>query len=293
MEGCGELGAFSKAEPKGLQKLGVQCYSIPLDPTALSHYARALGISDPGWALQSLGRAVASSLFCKESSGAVLFSRSRQRPSLILLTDSDEACESRFKTEGSVLNRDCSQLQYVDYGRAEQICRILASRLVERFTKVELSRFHFAAIPRGGHIVLGLLAYILNLRPAQLAPPHPPDIPLVVVDDCSLTGARFRQFMKGCAHQRVVFVSLYSHPALRAAIESEELRVLACLSAKDLFDYAPDRLGHGYSAWQERWRSRLKGDGYWVGQVSVCFAWNEPDRLLWNRTTQQSDYSTS
>ena len=114
------------------------------------------------------------------------------------------------------------------------------------------------------------------------------DIPLVVVDDCALSGARFRQFIDKSENQRVIFAPLYSHPDLRTAIESRESRVLTCVSAQDLKDYGPEELKDEYPAWQERWHHRLEGSRYWVGQVDhVCFAWNEPDRVIWNPVTQQ------
>ena len=55
----------------------------------------------------------------------------------------------------------------LDYGQVEQAVRALAGRLAGEFGGEELKRFRYTAIPRGGFIVLGMLAYVLDLpRPA-------------------------------------------------------------------------------------------------------------------------------
>jgi hypothetical protein len=144
-------------------------------------------------------------------------------------------------------------------------------------------------MPRGGFIVLGMLAYVLDLRPAQLAPSPPSDVPLVVTDDCAISGVRFSDMLDRCENRQVIFSHLYSHPDLRIAIERREPRVLACVSAQDLTDYAPAYYGDQYEAWRERWRQR-PNPGYWVGQPDhVCFAWNEPDTVFWNPVAQQAE----
>jgi len=133
-----------------------------------------------------------------------------------------------------------------------------------------------------------LLSYLLNLKPEQLQVPHPDKGPLVIVDDCSLTGARFHQFIDKCQNQQIVFAPLYSHPELRAAIESRESRVVACVSGHDLHDYGPEEKGDSYLAWQELWLGRLEGYRYWVGDLEfLCSAWAEPDHPVWNTNTQQ------
>ncbi len=264
------------------------CYSVSVDSAALSHYASALETSEPQLALWCLARAIASSHAWSEGADLNLVVRPGQQPELVLVGEVDEVLESRLEVQVRGLNHACRNLRYVTYDRAQQDCQILARRLVERFSEAELRGFRFASIPRGGSIVLGLLAYVLNLKRAQLERPHPVDIPLVVVDDCSLTGARFSQFINTCENQLVVFAPLYSHPDLRTTIESRESKVLASVSAQDLYDSGPEQLKDRYPAWKERWRHHLKGHRYWVGLCEhVCFAWNEPDRFLWNPASQQ------
>ncbi|HEX6902237.1 MAG TPA: PqqD family peptide modification chaperone [Thermoanaerobaculia bacterium] len=185
-----------------------------------------------------------------------------------------------------MLKRVRDRLRYVDYQQAERDCEVLAEKILERWSRSELERASFAAIPRGGLIVLGMLSYALGLKTEQFR--EGPGT-LFLVDDCALTGARFASRLKEMGSREVVFVHLYSHPDLRKSIEEKEERVAACLAAHDLADMAPasfpdpERLAE----WRRRWRERL-GERYWYGQPEpVCFAWNEPDRPFWNEATGQ------
>ena len=133
-----------------------------------------------------------------------------------------------------------------------------------------------------------MLAYVLDLPPSRIGKPPSPNQPLVLVDDCAISGARFGQWLRQSGSKQVVFATLYSHPDLRAALEQQETQVLRCVSAHDLTDYARQRQGDGYTAWVDRWTARSNGLDYWIGQPEqVCFAWNEPDVGIWNEVTNQ------
>lgn len=183
-------------------------------------------------------------------------------------------------------------LRYVSYAQAEQDCEKLASQLIDQFGRQELKRFRFKAIPRGGLIVLGMLAYTLGLGQYQLEDTSDSndsnsDVPLVVVDDCSISGNRFKCFLDESQAQKVVFAHLYSHPTLRKNILNREPRVVGCLSAHDLHDYAPERLGGDYASWYQRWTERLGDDCYFFAQPEhVCFAWSEPEFTYWDPQSQ-------
>ena len=110
-------------------------------------------------------------------------------------------------------------VQRVSYHQAEAGAKSLAAELSAAFSRSELARFGYVAIPRSGHFVLGMLAYVLDLGPRQLLR-QPADAPVVLVDDCALTGLRFQQMLQSLPHERVIFAHLYSHPALRQAIAS-------------------------------------------------------------------------
>lgn len=79
--------------------------------------------------------------------------------------------------------------------------------------------------------------------------------------------------------KRIVFAHLYSHPSLREAIVASEPRVEACLAAEDLVERGSiDR-----DEFVARWRPRLPGKRYWLGQVEPPhFPWSEPERPRWN-----------
>jgi hypothetical protein len=193
--------------------------------------------------------------------------------------------QQRLAQLSRMLGRLRNRLRYVDYRQAEQDCEILAGKILDRWPRSELEHASFAAIPRGGFIVLGMLSYALGLKADQLR--EGPGL-LFLVDDCALTGARFASRLKETGEREVVFVHLYSHPDLRRAIEDKEERV-SCLSAHDLADLAPESFPdpERLEGWRRTWRERL-GERYWYGQPEpVCFAWNEPDRPFWNEATGQ------
>lgn len=200
--------------------------------------------------------------------------------------DEDEV--ARLEAFSRHLQSALGRLRYVDYAQAERDCAALAERLVGRFGRDALRAFRFVGLPRGGLLVLGMLSYVLDLDHDRLEGPLPDDAPLVVVDDCALTGSRFHRFLQQHPERDVVFAPLYAHPDLRRAIEREAPNVIACVSARDLHDHAPDALGDAYEAWQRRWEARDTGPRYWIGQPDhVCFPWNEPDIGVWNPATQQ------
>lgn len=231
----------------------------------------------------TLAAALASSPLWTEMPRSALVVRPDPEPLLGVVGDFDAAGRARLEGLRWQLQTFLPRLRYVSYERAEEDSLRLAELLVRRFGREALQEFRFTAIPRGGFIVLGMLAYALGLRHSQLEPPHPLDRPLVIVDDCALSGLRFGRFLEGVENRRVVFASLYSPPELRRAIEGRERREVTCLSAHDLRDHAPASLGEEYPPWRERWMERMDERGYWVGQPDhVCFAWNEPDIGIWN-----------
>jgi hypothetical protein len=107
--------------------------------------------------------------------------------------------------------------------------------------------------------------------------------PVVIVDDCSISGRRFHDVLGALPGDGpVVFGTLFSHPELRRRIEAREDRVRAVVSARDLEDRAPEILGGDYDGWQARWGGR-DVDGYWSGITEhVVFPWSEPDIAIWD-----------
>jgi hypothetical protein len=263
-------------------------FALPVDVDALRWGHADLG--GPQARLLALAHALCSTPLSAEMPEAALVVRHGDRPLFGVIGCFDDAAAARVEALARQLPHALSRLRYVGYEQAERDGEQLAARLIERFGREHLSRARFVAIPRGGLIVLGMLSYLLDLRPDQLEDSGSSDAPLVVVDDCALSGARFRDFLRRCGGGRVIFGHLYSHPELRAAIEAREPSVRACVAARDLTDHAPKRLGDGYETWQRSWQERSDGRGYWVGQPDhVCFAWSEPDITFWNAVTHREE----
>lgn len=249
------------------------------------------GTGGPELDLLDLARGLSASPAWKATPGVSLVVRQVPRPVLGVVGRFDEAAKARLAILGPQLANGLSCLRYVSYPQVVEDVERLASMLIERFGRDELRRFRFTAIPRGGLVVLGMLSYALGLRHAQLEPPHPPELPLVVVDDCAISGYRFDQFLARNGSHQVIFAHLYSHPELRTAIEARQSQVISCVGARDLYDHAPKRYGAEYGAWREQWMSRFGDDvGYWLGEPGhLCFSWNEPDVTAWNPATEKME----
>ena len=186
--------------------------------------------------------------------------------------------------------RDCiERLSPVDLSRTLRLCEVLSERLRERVGD-ELDAAIVVGVPRGGLIVAGFLAQLLNLDvqdPLSASPADAREL-LLVVDDCAFSGARLRRWLMHHPHPRVVVAHLHSSPELRAAVERDE-RVAACVAAEDIGDWAPTVYAEGYDAWLARWRERSPDD-YWTGHPDfVAYIWNEPETLLWNEVTGHAE----
>ncbi len=178
-------------------------------------------------------------------------------------------------------------LRYVNFPQAVEDCRVLGARFREHLGDDKIQRCSFNALPRGGLIVLGILSYIMGISPGQLQYPGSPDVPLVVVDDCAISGERFSAFMESCGQKEVIFAPLYSHPELRAGRLG--LPVTACISARDLGDYS-DEVNGGTESYRKTWSGRFDNERLWIGLPEyLCFSWNEPDRPFWNPVTEKTE----
>ena len=101
--------------------------------------------------------------------------------------------------------------------------------------------------------------------------------PLCVVDDCSLTGLRFKEVLARSASTHVVFAHLYSHPDLRCGILGANRRApplaardLAGLPGADVLPIHDEGVAH---AWEPLALTRA----YWSGATApIAFVWSEP-----------------
>lgn len=203
--------------------------------------------------------------------------RSQPPATLALIGDFDESDRDRLSALEHTVRAELPTALPVSYGAAAEAARRLVERLVDRIGADRLRHGRLRAVPRGGFVVLGMVAAFLGTRNEDQAGS------LIVLDDCAISGARFRRYLAGQGKENeIVFAPLYSTRELRHAIEAAEPAVL-CVSGEDLTDNAPDRLGSGYAAWQQRWEDRIRGTAYWVGQPEhLIFPWNEPDTSYWN-----------
>ncbi|MCL4394697.1 MAG: PqqD family protein [Chloroflexi bacterium] len=202
------------------------------------------------------------------------------------MTDSQSGTDhSRLDALAVLLRHIQNFTRYIDYQEVERACERLAVNLLDAYDRDDLDSFQFVPIPRGGLIVVGMLAYVLDLRPEQIQAGVDTPSALVIVDDCALSGARFAQTLDTVNSDHIVFAHLYSHPDLRRNIETREPRVKRCIAAHDLTDHAREFFPQisEYCGWQERWQRRLEFKSYWNGQPDlICFPWNEPDHPFWN-----------
>lgn len=174
----------------------------------------------------------------------------------------------------------------LDYPAIENLVDQLATRITDTLGEAFASSARFTAIPRGGHIVLGMLSYALGLEPDQIGPRAGDDRPTVVVDDVAVTGLRFGEFLENLDSRQVVFAHLLSHPDLRSAIESRTPRVTACISAGDLHDHGNAHLGEAYEGWK---RASSMPGRYWLGLPDhVLTPWSETDVGLWRDSPDEA-----
>lgn len=202
----------------------------------------------------------------------------------------DRADLARLQGLAAFLSRARAAVRFVDYRQAEQDCELLAARLREAHSDAELASMRFVGVPRGGLVVLGMLSYVLHLAPRQLRPSPASDAPLVLVDDCALTGKRLHRELRRLGDRPVTIALLYAHPDLRHALVEREPTVRHCLAARALGDRAPELYPdpRELDRWRREWAARLAGERYWLGLADlVCFSWSEPDRLFWNPVSQR------
>ncbi len=263
-------------------------YLLEVDPDEVAdQYSRA-GVHLVENPVEALGRALASSA---PLSGADVWSLTvlDGSPAVLGAIGSfSQACVPRLEALRWQVHQGLERLLYLDHDAVLETSRHLADEVRAALGPTALAEARFSAIPRGGHFVLGQLSYLLDLKREQLGDPES-DRPWVIVDDCSISGLRFRETLDRGERSGIVFAQLCSHPDLRREVEADP-RVERCLAGRDLHDYAPESLGDQYETWRGRWDARQPGRHFWLGKPDhVCFPWNEPDVRIWNPVAQAED----
>ncbi|HEX7001074.1 MAG TPA: hypothetical protein VF164_05200 [Trueperaceae bacterium] len=247
-------------------------------PRPSASYLEAVGAEWPA----ALARAITSSRAWTAMLGAKLLVVEGEDPHLVAVGRFDAAGRARLAALQTLVETQLPALVYLNYAEVERAVQELGDRLRAELGAEALASASFVGVPRGGLIVLGMLAYALGLGAKQLSPAE--GRPLVVVDDIVISGNRMLRWL--AEHEPgapVVLASLFSAPPLRRAA-LEDPRVAAVVSARDLTDRTPAVGSAEHAAWTGRWRSREPNVKSWfVGQTEhVCFPWNEPDIAMWN-----------
>ena len=252
----------------------------------ISAYQRSLGFVTPAEALGALAAGLCRSRTWRNLPPAKLVLRHGSSPALAAFGSFSSAHHPVLAGCISNLQHSLAHLLWLDWAAVRAACEHLGDRLREHLGD-DLPTTRFEAIPRGGLIVLGILAQVLDLTPQQLSTePSREGIPQVIVDDCLLSGARFLEVLERPLTHRLVFAHLASPVEARERIVAQEDRVEACLAAIDLeVSQASDHRPESYD-WALRCGRQRRA---WLGLTEhVCFPWNEPDRPVWDPVAGRS-----
>lgn len=250
------------------------------EPVLLDRYRRQLGYPDPEQAVLALAAALASSPTMP--SGAKVLVRLGESPVVAVACDQRDG--PRVLRHCRAARSGCQSLDYVDWRRASELTAELARRLTDELGE-GVRDLPFVAVPTGGGVVLDLLTRRLGLAASGCDVRSSRQVPLVVVDDIGLTGARIGEYLRAEPRRPVVVAHLFSHPELRRVV-SERHPDVRCVAAADLTDRAPDVLGGTLARWRHSTLAALSPQRYWVGITEhVCFPWNEPDRGVLDHET--------
>jgi hypothetical protein len=221
---------------------------------------------------------------------ATFIVRGGPTPGVAIVGTFDDAEAERAREFHATLAEVYAQFHYVGYRRAEADVERLASLLHDHLGSAALDEAAFQAIPRGGHVVLGMLSMVLGLRHEQLVGPTDPQGLTIFVDDCAISGYRIRHTLSSVGAEQLVFALLRAPTALCEAVVSAEPRVKVCVAAHPLRDIGRELMGDRYDTWVAEWSSRLGDSRYWVGRPEyVSFAWKEPDRSFVNASTLERE----
>ena len=213
-------------------------------------------------------------------------SASSSKDAILVFGDLDDASVARLRHVERWIHQARQRCKWYSYPDTVRLTEKLAVELKECLGS-DISKVDWLAIPRGGLIVLGLLSYALGLRQERLENSLDEERPLVIIDDCALTGNRFSRFTEKVERKEVLFANLCSPLEVREAIVSTEPAVSHCLAADTLHNMAPTLQGKGYDGWEERVRAYLDTKRYWIGQSEIpIFPWSEPDHNFWNPITK-------
>jgi hypothetical protein len=251
-----------------------------------------------GSRIRRLAHAIAASDGWRRYWPLTLTVREGNDPVVAVVGRFDAAAECWLGRATQQLAKTLPRLVLLDHAAAEAAAEHLADALKARFGIEGVRLRRYAAVPRGGLFVLGMLAYLLDVSSDALTTASSPvpddDAPLVLVDDIAISGLRLSQTLAGMPPRPTTIATLHAHPDLRAAFMAMHPRVEAFVSSHDLHDHAPAELADGYGDWLERWRGRSAPGTAWYGQPDhVVYPWNEPDVGIWNEVATREEHAWS
>jgi hypothetical protein len=235
--------------------------------------------------LQTAAESILSDPRFSDEVGLLFVVRDATRPSLVCFGDFNAAIEERLDHLSEQLALIQEGARHIGYDEAEQLVETLGDLLVARYGRTELRKFAYRPIPRGGLIVLGMLSYVLDLRPDNMdSTGTDPAVPVVVVDDCVISGMRLRRTLQQITGPAIV-ASLLAPTGLVEEVLAEK-KVDSFIRVAELYDLAPGLHGSDYEQWREEWRTRRGDSVFWIGRPEhISFAWTEPESTFLNRAT--------
>lgn len=264
-----------------MQDSGLRFGALPLEGI-IEEYKRKFPLREPTEAATELAFALAQSPLLRNSEHLIAVRNSPA--SMVFVADAGQPEPEMLNGLDEQIKGTLDRTRYVDWSGIDNAVDATARRLVEELGAGFISQAEFKAIPRGGHVVLGLLSYRLGLSAEQTRGMNEGRKALILVDDCALSGLRFKEALSSIDDRQVVLATLFSPAPLRAAIEKAEAAVVACVSGVDLIDFAEVMSQEQRKEWVERWRDR--GEIYWTGQPEhLVFPWGETDLGMWNPST--------
>lgn len=197
--------------------------------------------------------------------------------------------ERIFHLASQIRRADISA-RYVDYPELRMLCDTLAEKLLSTYGRNELKGFSFVPIPRGGHLVFGLLSYALDMKLESCGfTEGDQSRPLMLIDDCVFSAVNLIRYIGRWPGRDMSAAVLFAPPGM-VGIPRKLGGSVPLLSAEALTDYGPRLYGSQYPRWKDHWTRALGSSAQWIGQGDyLCFPWSEPEHAFTNRISGHSE----
>ena len=244
--------------------------SSKLDSTSLSSYAKSFNVTAKE-SLRQLSHTISTSTNWESLGDCALVFRDHDAGGCLAVCMQDDLKHTvEIQTQLNFLQKSIQQIQYLDIAKCESLAHSLAQKINLSLDPETLQKSRVVSIPRGGLFVSAMLSYILPIKHHQLQPFSDCDSPIILIDDCSISGFRLAQQLCGLKNKQIYFYTLVSPAQLRQAALAVQPRLRVFESAMDLNVYNNDSSG----------RMDARSNRYWQGQCdAICFPWGETQRF--------------